>query len=54
MKYYGRICKKKYLTYDCGSDRNIRPLGTRPWAGPSARIFRYEPQHMTYIISLTL
>jgi hypothetical protein len=29
---YGRICKKKYLTYVCGSDRNIRPSVTRPRA----------------------
>jgi hypothetical protein len=22
------------MTYVCGSDRDIRPLGTRPWADP--------------------
>jgi hypothetical protein len=27
---YGRICKEKYQAYVCGSDRNIRPSGTRP------------------------
>jgi hypothetical protein len=29
---YCKICKKNYLTYVCGSDRNIRPSVTRPWA----------------------
>jgi hypothetical protein len=57
---YGRICKKKHLTYVCGSDRNIRPLVTRPWAetrladgrATSGRIFRSEPQNMTDIINI--
>jgi hypothetical protein len=44
MKEYGRICKKKYLTNVCGSDRNIRPSGTLPWA--------VTRQHMTDIINL--
>jgi hypothetical protein len=60
---YGRICKKKHLTYVCGSDRNIRPSVTRPWAvtrqaslppngrATSERRFRSEPQNMTDIIS---
>jgi hypothetical protein len=30
------------MTYVCGSDRNIRPSGTRPWA--VTPIFRSEPQ----------
>jgi hypothetical protein len=28
----GRIFKKKYLTCVCGSDKNIHPSGTHPWA----------------------
>jgi hypothetical protein len=61
---YGRTCKKKYLTYVCGSDRNIRPSVTRQWAVTrqaslppngrvtSGRIFRSEPQNMTDIINI--
>jgi hypothetical protein len=56
--------QEKYLTYVCGSDRNICPSGTRPWAVtrqatlppngrvPSGRINRPKPQHMTDIIFL--
>jgi hypothetical protein len=63
---YGRICKIKYLTYVCSSDRNIRPSGTRPRAVtreaslppngrvPSGRIFQFERQHMTIIINLII
>jgi hypothetical protein len=52
------------MHYVCGSDRNIRPSGTRPWAvtrqallPPNGRvsseqIFQSEPQHMTDIFSL--
>jgi hypothetical protein len=46
MMEYGRICRKKYLTYVCGSDWNIHPEGTRP--------FRSEPQHMIDTINLNL
>jgi hypothetical protein len=46
---YNRICKnmqEKYLTYVCGSDRNIRPL-----AGHLGSDIPSEPQHMTHIIN---
>jgi hypothetical protein len=49
---YGRICKKKYLTYVCGSDRNIRPSVTRHGRVTSGQIFRSEPQNMTDITNL--
>jgi hypothetical protein len=51
--------RKKYLTYACGSERNIRPSGARPLSVTlqgllppkgrvlSGRIILSEPQHMT-------
>jgi hypothetical protein len=67
MMEYGRICKTKYMTYVCDSDRNIRLSGARLWALitqeaslppneriPSGRIFRSEPRHMTDITIIAL
>jgi hypothetical protein len=33
MMEYGKIFKKKYVTYVCGLDWNIHPSATLQWAG---------------------